>query len=50
LLKQKLSEISGLSDTGEGVLLARKRHIIALEAALVSVQAASTQLDIVANP
>ena len=45
LLKQKLSEIAGLSDTGEGVLLARKRHIIALEAALVSVQAALTQLD-----
>jgi len=28
LLRQELSSIAGLSDTGEGVLLARKRHII----------------------
>jgi tRNA modification GTPase len=45
LLRQKLSEIAGLSDTGEGVLLARKRHIIALEAALTSVRNALAQLD-----
>jgi tRNA modification GTPase len=45
LLRQKLSEIAGLSDTGEGVLLARKRHIIALEATLTSVRNALAQLD-----
>ncbi|MDC9715508.1 MAG: tRNA uridine-5-carboxymethylaminomethyl(34) synthesis GTPase MnmE, partial [Gammaproteobacteria bacterium] len=45
LLKQKLSEIAGLSHTGEGVLLARKRHIIALESALASVRNALVQLN-----
>ncbi len=45
LLKQKLSEIAGLNDTGEGILLARKRHIIALEAAFESVHSALMQLD-----
>ncbi|CAC9436424.1 tRNA-5-carboxymethylaminomethyl-2-thiouridine(34) synthesis protein MnmE [uncultured Gammaproteobacteria bacterium] len=45
LLKQKLSEIAGLNHTGEGVLLARKRHIVALESALASVRNALVQLD-----
>ncbi|CAB5493893.1 tRNA-5-carboxymethylaminomethyl-2-thiouridine(34)synthesis protein MnmE [Bathymodiolus thermophilus thioautotrophic gill symbiont] len=45
LLRQKLAEIAGLSDTGEGVLLARKRHIIALESALTAVRDALAQLD-----
>ncbi|HIG88634.1 tRNA uridine-5-carboxymethylaminomethyl(34) synthesis GTPase MnmE [Candidatus Thioglobus sp.] len=45
LLRQELSDIAGLSDTGEGVLLARKRHIIALEHALEFTQNALTQLN-----
>ena len=44
LLRQELSNIAGLSDTGEGVLLARKRHIIALESALDSTRHALDQL------
>jgi tRNA modification GTPase len=44
LLRQELSSIAGLSDTGEGVLLARKRHIIALESALDSTRHALDQL------
>ena len=45
LLRQELASIAGLSDTGEGVLLARRRHIIALEAALNATQNALAQLD-----
>ena len=45
LLRQELSDIAGLSDTGEGVLLARKRHIIALESALDSTRHALDQLN-----
>ncbi len=45
LLRQELSSIAGLSDTGEGVLLARKRHIIALESALDSTRYALDQLN-----
>ncbi len=45
LLRQELSKIAGLSDTGEGVVLARKRHIEALESALSYVRSALTQLD-----
>jgi tRNA modification GTPase len=45
LLRQELSSIAGLSDTGEGVLLARKRHIIALESALDSTRHALEQLN-----
>lgn len=45
LLRQELSSIAGLSDTGEGVLLARKRHIIALELALHSANLALEQFD-----
>jgi len=45
LLRQELSSIAGLSDTGEGVLLARKRHIIALESALESTRHALEQLN-----
>ncbi|MBA5249430.1 MAG: tRNA uridine-5-carboxymethylaminomethyl(34) synthesis GTPase MnmE [Gammaproteobacteria bacterium] len=44
-LRQELANIAGLSDANEGVLLARKRHIIALEAALTSVHNALEQLD-----
>ena len=45
LLRQELADIAGLSDTNEGVLLARKRHIVALESALASVGSALMQLD-----
>ncbi len=45
LLKQELAKIAGLSDVGESVLLARKRHIQAIESALVHINSALTQLD-----
>ena len=45
LLRQELSDIAGLSDTGEGVLLARKRHIVALNSALNSTRHALDQLN-----
>lgn len=45
LLRQELTDIAGLSDINEGTILARKRHIIALQAALVSVRNALEQLD-----
>lgn len=45
LLRQELSNIAGLSDTGEGVLLARKRHIVALESSLNSTRNALDQLN-----
>jgi tRNA modification GTPase len=45
LLRDELSNISGLSDTQEGVLLARERHLIALKSALGSVVDALLQLE-----
>lgn len=45
LLRQELAVIAGLNDTGEGVLLARKRHIIALKSSLKSVGCALKQLE-----
>ncbi len=46
LLRKELSNISGLEDLSEGVVLARRRHIIALEASLVSIGNAIMQLEI----
>jgi tRNA modification GTPase len=45
LLRDELSNIAGLSDTQEGVLLARERHLIALKSALGSVVDALLQLE-----
>ncbi|WP_428086541.1 tRNA uridine-5-carboxymethylaminomethyl(34) synthesis GTPase MnmE [Candidatus Thioglobus sp.] len=45
LLKQELADIAGLDSSAEGVVLARKRHIIALEAAQESIVNALLQLD-----
>ncbi|CAC9594869.1 tRNA-5-carboxymethylaminomethyl-2-thiouridine(34) synthesis protein MnmE [uncultured Gammaproteobacteria bacterium] len=45
LLKQELSDIAGLDSSTEGVVLARKRHIIALEESLESINNALLQLD-----
>jgi tRNA modification GTPase len=45
LLKQELSDIAGLDSGAEGVVLARTRHIIALEGSLESVNNALIQLD-----
>ena len=45
LLKQELSDIAGLDSGAEGVVLARTRHIIALEESLESVNNALLQLD-----
>lgn len=45
LLRQELSKIAGLNNTGESVMLARKRHIEALKSTLTYVRSALTQLD-----
>ncbi len=45
LLSDELSSIAGLDAAGQGVMLARKRHIIALEAALEAMNAALAQLE-----
>ena len=44
LLIQQLSDIAGLSSVTEGVMLARKRHIVALQISFKSINAASMQL------
>lgn len=45
LLKQELADRAGLDSGAEGVVLARKRHIIALEESLESISNALIQLD-----
>lgn len=45
LLSAELSNISGLEGTLEGVMLARKRHIVALQASLESMNIALIQLE-----
>jgi len=45
LLKQELADRAGLDSGAEGVILARKRHIIALEESLESISNALMQLD-----
>lgn len=45
ILKQELADIAGLDQGTEGVVLARKRHIIALEESLKNIDNALLQLD-----
>ena len=45
LLRQELSDIAGFDSSAEGVVLARKRHIIALEESLEGIDNALMQLD-----
>ena len=45
LLREELAHISGLSDLGENVVLARKRHIIALRSALSYIRNALDQFN-----
>ncbi len=45
LLRQELADIAGLDSAAEGVVLARKRHIIALEGSLDSINNALLQLE-----
>lgn len=45
LLRKELSDIAGLEDFSEGVVLSRKRHIIALEESLASIDNAIMQLE-----
>ena len=45
MLKQELADRAGLDSGAEGVVLARKRHIIALEESLESISNALMQLD-----
>ncbi len=46
LLRQELSDIAGLESGSEGVVLARKRHTIALESALSFIDNALVQLEV----
>ncbi len=46
ILRQELSDIAGLESGSEGVVLARKRHTIALESALFSIDNALIQLEV----
>jgi tRNA modification GTPase len=45
LLREELAEIAGVNDLGETVVLARKRHIIALESALIYIKNATEQFE-----
>lgn len=45
LLSQELSEIAGFDNTNQSVMLARRRHIIALQASFDSMTAALIQLE-----
>lgn len=45
LIKNELSKIAGINDNTDGVILARKRQIIALESALSAIDDASIQLE-----
>jgi len=45
LLRQELADMAGFDSGAEGVVLARKRHIIALEESLNSIDNALIQLD-----
>ncbi len=45
LLRNELVDIAGLNTSGEGLMLARKRHIMALELALEFIDSATTQLE-----
>ena len=44
-LKQKIKKIMGFVDLGQGVILARRRHLVALEASLEEINMALTNLN-----
>ena len=45
LLKQSLADVAGYHPVGDGIVLARKRHIMAIEATLEFVENATHQLE-----
>ena len=49
LLRQALSEVAGYNPDGEGVFLARKRHILAIELTLNYINSAIEQLEVGAS-
>jgi len=44
LLKARLKELMGYTESGEGAFLARRRHLSALEKALINIKAAKAQV------
>ena len=49
LLRQALSDVAGYNPVGNGVFLARKRHILAIESTLISINSAIEQLEVGAS-
>lgn len=49
LLRQALSDVAGYNPVGNGVFLARKRHILAIESTLISINSAIDQLEVGAS-
>ena len=49
LLRQALSDVAGYNPEGDGIFLARKRHILAIESTLISINNAIEQLKVGAS-
>jgi len=49
LLRQALSDIAGYNPEGDSTFLARKRHILAIESTLISINSAIEQLEVGAS-
>jgi len=49
LLRQALSDIAGYNPEGDSTFLARKRHIVAIESTLISINSAIEQLEVGAS-
>ena len=49
LLRQALSDVAGYNPVGNGVFLARKRHILAIESTLISINSDIDQLEVGAS-
>ena len=49
LLRQALSDLAGYNPEGDSTFLARKRHILAIESTLISINSAIEQLEVGAS-
>ena len=49
LLRQALSDVAGYNPEGDSTFLARKRHILAIESTLISINSAVEQLEVGAS-
>ncbi len=49
LLRQALSDVAGYNPEGDSTFLARKRHILAIESTLISINSAIEQLEVGAS-